>query len=279
MYYLLFLCILIYVYANYYFGKIFYNLYKLNNNLKKNNTIIIFNKPNRCHIYRLMSLLFEFICYNTIYDINEYQELITYFKKNINNNINIILDSTGGDVIANDNLINFILNSKIKLNIFILNKAKSAATILALSANKLYMDKYATLGPTDPQIVIDDIQYSLRSLINLCENKDKNYISDKMLITYYDSLNLCNENVNLIKKLLEINRNNSKLNNSKLNNKYKKDYKKDYNKFIDNLTYGTISHHTSFNVDYLNKYIYIYTDIPKYITDIYDIFNYIYQLL
>jgi hypothetical protein len=267
MYYLLFLCILIYIYIIYYIGKIFYNLYKLNNDLNKNNTIIIFNRPIRYNIYRLMSLLIENICYNTIYDINEYNELITYFKKNINNNINIILDSTGGDIVSNDNLINFILNSKIKLNIFILNKAKSAATLLALSANKLYMDKYATLGPTDPQITFDDIQYSLRSLINLCENKDKNYISDKMLITYYDSLNLYDENVNLIKKLLN--------NNSKLNNKYKKTY----NKFINNFTYGSISHHSSFNVNYLNKYINIYTDIPKYITNIYNDFNYIYQLL
>lgn len=257
-YYILYiLCISIYIIGIIYFGKIFYKLYILKKKLKNNNTLIICNIITRYHIKYNIYKIFN------IYDIDNYEDIILYLKKNTNKKINIILESSGGDIIASDNLINFILNSKIKLNIFVLNKAKSAATLLALSADKLFMNKFATLGPTDPQITIDDTQYSLRALINLCETKDKNYISDKMLITYYDSLNLYNENVTLIKKLLE----NKFIKNNFIKNKLNKE------DFIDNFTYGDLSHHTSFNIDYLKKYIYINTDIPRYIVDIYNIFN------
>jgi hypothetical protein len=108
--------------------------------------------------------------------------------------------------------------------------------------------------------------YSLKSIINLCENKDNNYIADKILLTYYDSKKLHDENIITIRKILE--------------NKFKISLKKeDKNKFITKLTSGDISHHQSFNKSYINKYLNIQHDIPIYLYDINKLYEYIYDIL
>lgn len=258
--------ILLYTYILKFISQILYSIIKFKKSLKKHNFILIFNKPERNHIYKTMLTLFEYICTDLIYDIDEHSKIIDYMKINKNNKINILLDSTGGDVISNDTLLNFIITSKIKLNIYVLNTAKSAATLLALSAHNLYMDKFATLGPTDPQISYENIMYSVKSIINLCENKDNNYISDKILLTYYDSKKLHDENLITIRKILE--------------NKFKLSLKKeDKNKFITKLTSGDISHHQSFNTPYINKFLNIQYNIPIYLYDINKLYEYIYDLL
>ena len=265
-YILYIILILIYGYILKCLSEIIYSIIKFKKLLKKHNFILIFNKPERNHIYKTMLTLFEYICKDIIYDIDEHSKIIDYMKINKNNKINILLDSNGGDIISSDTLLNFIITSKIKLNIYVLNKAQSAATLLALSAHNLYMDKFATLGPTDPQISVENIMYSLKSIINLCENKDNNYISDKILLTYYDSKKLHDENLIIIQKILE--------------NKFKLSLKKeDKNKFITKLTSGDISHHQFLNTSYINKYLNVHQDIPIYLYDINKLYEYIYDML
>ena len=120
--------------------------------------------------------------------------------------------------------------------------------------------------PSYEQISVENIMYSLKSIINLCENKDNNYISDKILLTYYDSKKLHDENLITIRNILE--------------NKFKLSLKKeDKNKFITKLTSGDISHHQSFNIPYINKFLNIHQDIPIYLYDINKLYEYIYDLL
>ena len=94
---------------------------------------------NRNNIYKITCMLFEYICNNFIFDINDEKNIIKKLKDK--KEYNIILNTCGGNIVSNDILINFIITSKIKLNIYINKKAQSAGTVLAFSATKLYIDK------------------------------------------------------------------------------------------------------------------------------------------
>ena len=233
-------------------------MYIFKNKLINNNSIIIFNKPDRNHIFKLTLLIFEHICYDNIFDIDSHDDIIKKIKNNKINNI--ILDTTGGSILSNDILINFILTSKIKLNIYVPRKAQSAGTLLALSANILYVDKDAYLSPTDPQITFENETYSIKSFIELCDTKDINYITDKYLLCYYENKKLYDENITLFTKLLE--------------NKFKKNIKdKEKTSFILELTSGTWSHHKPISGTNLSKFLNVNICLPQNILNIYNIFD------
>jgi pantothenate kinase-related protein Tda10 len=70
------------------------------------------------------------------------------------NNIEVILQSSGGDADATYHL-SVILDSKakeLKLNFIVPRMAKSAATLLACSGDSIIMTDLSELGPIDPQI-------------------------------------------------------------------------------------------------------------------------------
>ena len=242
-----------------------FNIYKLirkisvfNSNLVNNNIIIIWNRPYRTHINEIMLFIFENICNDVIFDINSHERIINKMRNK--NNMNIIIDTYGGNITSNDILLNFIITSKIKLNIYVPNKAQSAGTLLSLSADKLYIDKYAYLGPTDPQITYENETYSIRSFMDLCNNKDNNFITDKYLLCYYDNKKLYDENIELCTKLLQ--------------NKFKKnisDSKK--NELLSHLTSGLHSHHIPLSGKYISKFLNINLCLPKNITEIYNVFQ------
>lgn len=68
--------------------------------------------------------------------------------------IDLLIKSTGGDGLAAWRIISLLRTKAKKINILIPDEALSAATILALGANKIVMGKYGCLGPIDPQITI-----------------------------------------------------------------------------------------------------------------------------
>ena len=258
IYVLLYICIIINLICLIKLYFIIKNIFELKKKLLNNNCIIIHNKPIRNHIYKLTLVIFAYICDNYVFDINEHDDIIKKIKKY--NTCNIILNTTGGNISSNDTLINFILTSKVNLNIYILNKAMSAGTLIALSANNLYIDKDAYLSPTDPQIPFDDDMYSIKSFIDLYENKDNNYITDKYLITYYENKKLYDENINLIQKLLK--------------NKFRKNISKNKKKeFINILTSGKYAHHYPLFGSYINNFLDIHLNLPKTILEIHKLYN------
>ena len=233
-------------------------MFILKNKLKTNYSIIICNKPTQKKFYNIFLMFFDYILDDYIFDIDSHDDIIKKIKNSKINNI--ILDTTGGSILSNDILINFILTSKIKLNIYVPRKAQSAGTLLALSANNLYVDKDAYLSPTDPQITFENETYSIKSFMELCDNKDTNYITDKYLLCYYENKKLYDENITLIIKLLE--------------KKLKKNIKdKDKTNFIFELTSGTYSHHKPISGTYLSKYLDVNICLPQNILDIYNIFD------
>jgi len=70
-------------------------------------------------------------------------------------NLDLILHSEGGDGTVAEK-IGEMCRSHVKneLRVIVPNRAKSAATIVALGADKIVMGPYSELGPIDPQVVI-----------------------------------------------------------------------------------------------------------------------------
>lgn len=81
-----------------------------------------------------------------------FEELRTKHK-NCNGKIEVIVDSSGGDLDAAYNLSNLFRKfGKDELSFIIPRWAKSAATLLVCSGDKIFMTPVAELGPLDPQI-------------------------------------------------------------------------------------------------------------------------------
>lgn len=83
-------------------------------------------------------------------DVEGFVDLISSI--NNSNEIDVLLHSPGGRPDATERLV-YILRGKFdKVNFLIPHSAYSAATMLALSGNKIILHPSATLGPIDPQI-------------------------------------------------------------------------------------------------------------------------------
>jgi ClpP class serine protease len=66
----------------------------------------------------------------------------------------LILDTPGGDGISAERIVRICrIYSKNKFDVFIARRAKSAGTIIALGADKIFMGETSALGRIDPQIV------------------------------------------------------------------------------------------------------------------------------
>ncbi len=227
-----------------------YNAYIIKTILKEHNVIII------CDISTKIEYIYKFINIG-IFDIDNDDAIINHL---INNKIeNIIIDTDGGSVVASDRLITHITASKLKLNTYVIRKAYSAGTVLALSGSKIYMDNNACLSPTDPQMIIENNTISAKDLINLYKIKETNSIEDSYIVNYYNLKKMFKENITLIKKLLK--------------GKFKDIDEDKKTKIINKLTDGTISHHMPFNCRYLKKYLDIETEIPDYIYTLYNLFS------
>lgn len=66
----------------------------------------------------------------------------------------LVLNSPGGDAIAAERIVHTCrVYANGKFDVWIPRRAKSAATMIALGADKIYMGKTSALGPIDPQTI------------------------------------------------------------------------------------------------------------------------------
>ena len=88
------------------------------------------------------------------------QDIIPHFIKQIEripkdvDEVDLIVISNGGDPTASLKIISLLREQFTKITIFIPYSAYSAATLIALGCNEIYMHPYGNLGPVDPQISI-----------------------------------------------------------------------------------------------------------------------------
>ena len=231
---------------------IFIKIYELKNKTK---IIFITDNPIPNTIYILQKFGFNNFFLN-INDNIKFKKIIMSIKKN--HSLDIIVQANGGFISCNDHILNVMKNFEGNIKSYVFGHALSAATLIVLASNKIFMDKYATLGPTDPQIEINnnssEINVSTKSFIELFNSKKPTEISDFNLITYFDNKSLYDINVNIVSSLV----------NKHLKNDYLK--KEIVNKFSS----GNIPHHTPFDVKFLEKYLFIEKVIPCSIRFIYE---------
>lgn len=68
--------------------------------------------------------------------------------------LDVILHSAGGSLEATESIVNILRSKFTDIRYFIPSTAKSAATMLALSGDEIYLANSAELGPIDPQMII-----------------------------------------------------------------------------------------------------------------------------
>ena len=92
--------------------------------------------------------------------------------------IDLVLHTPGGLVLASEQIARAIQNHPAEVSVFVPHFAMSGGTLIALAADKIYMDENAVLGPVDPQLG----QYPATSIMKVVEMKDINEIDDSTLI-------------------------------------------------------------------------------------------------
>ncbi len=68
--------------------------------------------------------------------------------------LDVFIDSPGGEPEATERIVNLLRQNFGTVRFFVPHSAYSAATMLALSGDEIFMDDRSTLGPIDPQLVI-----------------------------------------------------------------------------------------------------------------------------
>ena len=69
-------------------------------------------------------------------------------------NLDLIVHSPGGSAEATEALVSYLRTKFSDIRVIIPQAAMSAATMLACAANKIVMGKHSSIGPTDPQILV-----------------------------------------------------------------------------------------------------------------------------
>ena len=68
--------------------------------------------------------------------------------------LDLILHSPGGSPQATEAIVSYLRSRFSNIRVIVPQLAMSAATLLACSANEIVLGKHSSLGPTDPQIII-----------------------------------------------------------------------------------------------------------------------------
>lgn len=84
-------------------------------------------------------------------DITGFSDLIERIESK---ELDVFLHSPGGSAEATERIVNLLRENFEHIRFLIPNAAYSAATMLALSGDEIWMDDRSTLGPIDPQIII-----------------------------------------------------------------------------------------------------------------------------
>ena len=114
-------------------------------------------------------------------DVLFFQELLYPLEPTAR--VDLLLHSNGGDVATAEKLVHMIWDVTWPLGEFrviVPDKAKSAATLLALGANVIIMSSTSELGPIDPQMELDDangnrVQHSVFDYLDAFETAQRAY--------------------------------------------------------------------------------------------------------
>ena len=200
----------------------------------------------------------EKVKYNIVDINNEVEFMKVYSKFELNETLNIVLHCRGGDISSSDAIINILHLHNGIINIYIPMIAYSAASMIALCGDNIYMNNYALISPVDPQIDFgneeEEVMGPVKSYIKIVNNKGVKNLDSKFLLKYYECKSLYEDNLRNMKKILLGKHSRSVVNN-----------------LVKNLGYGIYPHEKQFNIDDLNNLgLKINIPVPKNIMNIYN---------
>ena len=115
--------------------------------------------------------------------------------------IMIILHTPGGMVLAAAQIAHALHKHPAKTVAVVPHYAMSGGTLIALSADEIWMDPAAALGPLDPQIPVEGQHLPAPSLVKVLEDKGKE-ASDKFLVYGDVAKKALNEMLDMVVNLL-----------------------------------------------------------------------------
>ena len=173
---------------------------KIYNN--KNNEDII--NTNICKP-KISSKDYIFITNDTKYGLvdinNEDQFIREYSKFKLEDELNILIYVSGGDIGPSDAIFHILSKHEGVINVYIPTYAYSAGSMLAL-CGIIYMNEYSLLSPVDPQVEYNKEidQISVKSMIDLKEEVGLEKLSDQEILRYYDCQLLYDDNIRNLRK-------------------------------------------------------------------------------
>lgn len=245
----------LYIFSNNYLINIitnYYNYYLINYfiSLNENNIVIISDNFWNNNKVRIKNII----------DIDDENSFIdTYSLLNPNKELDIIIQSNGGLISSSDAMINILLTHKNKINVYVLKFAYSAASMISLIGDNIFMNHFSLLSTVDPQLSFEDLNNGeympAKTFIDIKKNEKK--IDNNMIVRYYESNLLyedCKRNLNKI-----------------LFGKYKRSQIKN---IINEFSSGKYPHFKQFNTIDLKKLgLNIKEDIPKNIKKIFKLYT------
>jgi len=97
-------------------------------------------------------------------------------------NIDLIIHSTGGIVLAASQIARAIKDHDAKIRVIVPHYAMSGGTLIALAADEILMDEHAVLGPVDPQILSLKGAIPARIMMDVAKTKGKNASDDTLFM-------------------------------------------------------------------------------------------------
>lgn len=101
-------------------------------------------------------------------------------KSDLSRGLSMVINSLGGDGLAAERIINVCRSySKGDFEVIVPKMAKSAATMVAFGANKIWMSETSELGPIDPQVISRDGVVSAHNFITSYEELLRKAVATK----------------------------------------------------------------------------------------------------
>jgi hypothetical protein len=92
--------------------------------------------------------------------------------------LDLIIHTPGGDYEATKRIINYLHETYEYIRVFVPHMAMSGGTLIACGADEIYMGPYSSLGPTDPQVYINNNFVPIDAVINEFEEAFKEVKDD-----------------------------------------------------------------------------------------------------
>ena len=145
--------------------------------------------------------------------LNDIHGLMEVFKDlKPENGLDLILHSPGGDPTAADSLVRYMRSKFDDVRVIVPVAAMSAATMWALSADRILMGRQSQLGPIDPQIVNANGATAAGAITRTFERAQEECAQDPSRLSawvptlqqYYPGLlEICEDSTNLARTLAE----------------------------------------------------------------------------